>query len=62
MVSRYDPSYKYDIGTQTYDTSKKRRTPAWCDRILWRGEKEHVACSGYSRSELTTSDHRPVHQ
>lgn len=37
----------------------KRRTPAWCDRILYvPGRELHQLA--YSRSELTVSDHRPV--
>lgn len=56
----FDPTYKYDVGAATYDSSEKRRTPAWCDRILWRGAEENVQCTLYERSELTHSDHRPV--
>ena len=29
------PSYKFDLGTDVYDTSKKQRTPSWTDRILY---------------------------
>ncbi|KAJ1910636.1 Inositol-1,4,5-trisphosphate 5-phosphatase 1 [Tieghemiomyces parasiticus] len=32
----FPPTYKFDVGTARYDTSEKRRTPSWTDRILIR--------------------------
>lgn len=55
----FSPTYKYDVGTDTYDTSEKRRSPAWCDRVLFRGQGR-VRQLDYQRHEVRVSDHRPV--
>jgi endonuclease/exonuclease/phosphatase family metal-dependent hydrolase len=55
----FAPTYKFDIGTDTYDTSEKQRTPAWCDRILVKGRG--VKSEAYkSWPTVRISDHRPV--
>ncbi|KAL3829913.1 hypothetical protein ACJIZ3_018715 [Penstemon smallii] len=59
----FAPTYKYSHNSDSYagETSKskkKRRTPAWCDRILWRGSG--IEQLSYIRGESRFSDHRPV--
>ncbi|KAI9733043.1 MAG: inositol polyphosphate 5-phosphatase [Cirrosporium novae-zelandiae] len=53
------PTYKYDIGTEVYDTSEKARIPAWCDRVLKKGS--NLRQTHYSIAPLLFSDHRPVY-
>lgn len=55
----FAPTYKYDVGTDNYDTSDKKRSPAWCDRLLFRG-RGRAQQLDYKRHEVRVSDHRPV--
>uniref|UniRef100_A0ACD5ZNQ6 Uncharacterized protein n=1 Tax=Avena sativa TaxID=4498 RepID=A0ACD5ZNQ6_AVESA len=64
----FPPTYKYLAESDTYamaapsssgkPSRDKKRTPAWCDRILWRGEGMQQVW--YERGESRFSDHRPV--
>ncbi|XP_042460841.1 type IV inositol polyphosphate 5-phosphatase 6-like isoform X1 [Zingiber officinale] len=58
------PTYKYLTNSDVYTIKPaksrgKRRTPAWCDRILWRGKGMKQVL--YGRGESQFSDHRPVY-
>ncbi|XP_012784924.2 inositol polyphosphate 5-phosphatase K [Ochotona princeps] len=68
----FPPTYKFDIDSNNYDTSEKRRKPAWTDRILWRLKRQSQAISGLppyftlnlksynSHMMYSISDHKPV--
>ncbi len=56
----FQPTYKFDAGTQLYDTSEKKRVPSYTDRIFWR-DTPHVKQEYYaSNMEYLSSDHKPV--
>uniref|UniRef100_A0A3Q2XTA6 Phosphatidylinositol 4,5-bisphosphate 5-phosphatase A n=1 Tax=Hippocampus comes TaxID=109280 RepID=A0A3Q2XTA6_HIPCM len=68
---KFPPTYKFDVGTHTYDTAKKRK-PAWTDRILWRLRRtgspvpthnaalQRTQHAYKSHMAFTISDHKPV--
>ncbi|XP_060186708.1 type II inositol polyphosphate 5-phosphatase 15 isoform X2 [Lycium barbarum] len=75
-VIGFPPTYKFErhqIGLAGYDSGEKKRTPAWCDRILYRDSRSTSAstcsldCPVVSSvlqyeacMDVTDSDHKPV--
>uniref|UniRef100_A0A0E0NEV3 Inositol polyphosphate-related phosphatase domain-containing protein n=1 Tax=Oryza rufipogon TaxID=4529 RepID=A0A0E0NEV3_ORYRU len=73
---KFPPTYKFEkhtAGLSGYDSSEKRRIPAWCDRILYRdsrvssGNECSLDCPVVSSislydscMEATDSDHKPI--
>ncbi|OEL14803.1 Type I inositol polyphosphate 5-phosphatase 4 [Dichanthelium oligosanthes] len=60
----FPPTYKYSNNSDKYagddmSQKEKKRTPAWCDRILWYGRG--LSQLSYVRGESRFSDHRPVY-
>lgn len=63
MEIKFRPTYKFDKGTETLDTSSKQRGPAWCDRIFHRvpGAIPFITQRSYNSVKgLLMSDHHPV--
>ena len=69
----FPPTYKFDKGTDTYDSSEKQRRPAYTDRVLWRKGTVHADSSDSdihqvevhseeyaSAMDVRLSDHKPV--
>ncbi|RWR92864.1 type II inositol polyphosphate 5-phosphatase 15 isoform X1 [Cinnamomum micranthum f. kanehirae] len=73
---RFPPTYKFEkhiAGFAGYDSSEKKRIPAWCDRILYRDSRSTsvdectLKCPIVSSilqydacMDVTDSDHKPV--
>ncbi|XP_058097970.1 type II inositol polyphosphate 5-phosphatase 15-like isoform X2 [Magnolia sinica] len=74
---KFPPTYKFErhqVGLGGYDSSEKKRIPAWCDRILYRDNRSTSAlcectleCPVVSSilqyeacMDVTDSDHKPV--
>ncbi|KAG0453652.1 hypothetical protein HPP92_024956 [Vanilla planifolia] len=72
----FPPTYKFErhqCGLSAYDSSEKKRIPAWCDRIVYRDSRSNMEaeCSlecpvissvklYESSMDVTDSDHKPV--
>ena len=54
------PTYKFDRGTDVYDTSPKQRIPSWTDRVLFKPTAGVELLAYKSIPSVRTSDHRPV--
>ncbi|KAG7952462.1 hypothetical protein I3843_12G060100 [Carya illinoinensis] len=59
----FPPTYKYKINSDRYvgenlKEGEKKRSPAWCDRILWLGKG--IKQLSYKTAEIRLSDYRPV--
>ena len=67
----FPPTFKYDPGTNEFDTSSKQRVPSYTDRILYKSRKNGSGHHGEKRhkikplhydsvQDVVSSDHKPV--
>ena len=56
-IIKFSPTYKYNIGSISYDITK--RTPSWCDRIFYKKFSKTIPLV-YNKCLLTISDHQPI--
>lgn len=56
----FPPTYKYDPGTQQFDTSSKQRAPAYTDRILYKFRWPNSVPRRNSAALLASSNNLPV--
>nr|XP_014346448.1 PREDICTED: 72 kDa inositol polyphosphate 5-phosphatase isoform X2 [Latimeria chalumnae] len=57
------PTYKFDVGCDTYDSSAKQRIPSYTDRIVYKSRQQHdIHATKYACcTTFKNSDHRPVY-
>jgi len=56
----FPPTYKYNKGTDVFDSSAKQRVPSWTDRVLWRRNSQIKPLAYAVAPGFRHSDHRPV--
>ena len=54
----FPPTYKLIRNDEDALRYKQNRRPAWCDRVIWRGDA--VSCKTYDCVPSALSDHAPV--
>ncbi|KAF1378558.1 hypothetical protein PFLUV_G00191800 [Perca fluviatilis] len=52
----FKPTYKFARNSETYDTSGKKRKPAWTDRILWRIKPKILPSEDDDEKASTSTD------
>jgi hypothetical protein len=57
----FRPTYKFDRGTDIYDSGPKSRIPSWTDRIFYKNSEDIVCLAYNSDMSISTSDHKPVY-
>ena len=60
-ILNFAPTYKFNAGSNQYDTSQKNRVPSWTDRILYKSKKLLKLIKYDSINTTFNSDHRPVY-